>query len=630
MRGDLTQDSLPDILRAIYRQRKSGSLRLVQGQTRKEIFFELGAMIFASSNCKEDRIGETMLRHGFLSQNDYQRVQSHMGRGKRFGKVLVDLGIITERELIMNVTIQILDIIYSVFNWTTGTYEFTEVEKTVSDDLKLDLSTASIILEGVRRINDLSVIERGLGDLNRLIGPSTSPLMRLQTLNLKPIERQIIELTTQPVGLLKLLTSIKMPAEAVLRAVYGLLSAGVLDYYPAAKVSRLSGRLEVPAELKEQISAPGPVVKRKSTGSFRFDEMAIRRKLIPIIQNIAAGDAYALLGVQPGVTLEELQEKYFKLARELHPDRFLNASIELRTDIEEIFQRISEGYESIRQQITQPVQSTEDYFNTTASHRVETTVMLVEEENNTPLDTPTPTQVDPQQSETRPLQSTDLPITEEVEKESPDITEVVTRQLLEDPSARILESADPLLDTAEDEVIDEGTVALARQEESPENEQVIEIAIAEQSSPQTPPQSSLTPPELSRAEELFMKGRAYFQARDIPNSVKALRQAVRLNQNEPKYLLLLGHVLSSHQKWQKEAEEQFKQVLKIDPQNAMAHVGLGQLYSKIGLTKRAENEFREALRLEPNNPVARKGLQALDKDSDRRDSSGFISLFGRR
>lgn len=622
MRGDLTQDSLPEILRTIYKQRKSGSLRLVQGQTRREIFFELGAMIFASSNRKEDRIGETMLRHGFLSQDDYQRVQSHMGRGKRFGKVLIDLGIMTERELIMNVTIQILDIIYSVFEWTTGTYEFTEVEKSVSDDLKLDLSTASIILEGVRRIKDLSVIERGMGDLNRLIGPSTNPLMRLQTLNLKPLERQIIELTTRPVGLLTLLTSVKMPAEAVLRAVYGLLSAGVLDHYPAAKVSRLSGRLELPAELKEQISAPEPVVKRKSTGSLRFDEMAIRRRLLPIIENIASGNVYALLGVQPGVTLEELQAKYFKLARELHPDRFLNASIELRTDIEEIFQRISEGYESIRQDITAPA-TEEEYFNTASANKVKTDVIpTVEEELDTAASIST-------QAETRPLRNADLPITEEVKKEEDttkegDITEAVTRQLLEDPSARILEAVDPLSDTAEDEALDESSVSAAQEETS---EVAIEIPVQPPPPQHAPPQP---PPELSRAEELFMKGRAYFQARDIPNSVKALRNAVRLNQNEPRYLLLLGHVLSSHQKWQKEAEEQFKHVLQIDPQNAMAHVGLGQLYSKIGLTRRAEAEFREALKLDPENQVARKGLQALDKETGRGDSSGFISLFGRR
>ncbi len=607
MRGDLTQDSLPDILRAIYRQRKSGSLRLVQGQTRREIFFELGAMIFASSNRKEDRIGETMLRHGFLSQEDYQRVQSHMGRGKRFGKVLIDLGIMTERELLMSVTIQILDIIYSVFDWTTGVYEFTEVEKSVSDDLKLDLSTASIILEGVRRIKDLSVIERGLGDLNRLIGPSTNPLMRLQTLNLKPLERQIIELTAQPVGLLTLLTSIKMPAESVLRAIYGLLSAGVLDHYPAAKVSRLSGRLELPAELKEQISAPEPVVKRKSTGSLRFDEMAIRRKLIPVIENIAAGNNYGLLGVKPGVSLEELQEKYFKLARELHPDRFLNASIELRTDIEEIFQRISEGYESIRQEITASAH---------AERAEAMTPMVKEEDGHIDTTPPVPAQADPHQTKTHPLRASNLPVTEEVEQKHSDISEAVTRRLLEDPSARVLEVVDPLSDTAEEEAIDDSVVAMQK---SPEP------------APPAPPQPIPPAPqaETSRAEELFMKGRAYFQAKDIPNSVKSLRNAVRLNPNEPRYLLLLGHVLSSHQKWQKEAEEQFKRVQQIDPQNAMAHVGLGQLYSKIGLTKRAESEFREALRLDPENVVARKGLQSLEKEA-KSDSSGFISLFGRK
>ncbi|MCS6884165.1 MAG: DUF4388 domain-containing protein [Acidobacteriota bacterium] len=617
MKGDLAEDSLPDILKAIYKQRKSGSLRLMQGQTRKEIFFELGGMIFASSNRKEDRIGETMLRHGMLSQQDYERVQSHMGRGKRFGKIIVELGIMSERELIANVTIQILDIIYSVFNWTTGTYEFLEVEKSVSDDLKLELSTASIILEGVRRISNFSVIERGLGDLNRLIGPATNPLMRLQTLNLKPVERQIIEMTAKPVGLLRILVDVKMPADIVLRAVYGLLSAGVLEHYPPAKLSRFSGKLEVPEDLKEQVSAPEPVVKRRSTSGLRVDEMAIRRRLMPILQRIASGDRYALLEVKPGTSLEELQAKYFKLARELHPDRFLNTSLELRRNIEDIFQKISEAYESIRQEIS--VDSGPTFYL-----------------EDTRKDSP--------QSESQP--DPELPITAEMKKES-DISTAVTRKLLDDPSARLIDiQEDPMRDTAEEpalEETDEATELLASPTQADTAETAVEFAVTELQKPVTT--DTITSPTSAqtltrsteaeqnlKAEELFLRGKAYFQARDIPNAVRSLRNAVQLRPTEPRYLLLLGHVLSSHQKWQKEAEDLFKRVLQIDPNNAMAHVGLGQLYGKIGLSKRAETEFREALRLDPQNQIARKGLQSLERKSSgsREDSSGFISLFGNK
>src|SRR5438094_845586 len=129
MRGDLTRDCLPDVLRNIYLERRSGSLRLIQEHSRKEIFFEFGAMIFASSNRREDRIGETMMRHGSITQENFDLAQAQMGRGKRFGKMLIEMKLISERDLLANVTFQVLDIIYSVFNWSKGSYEFFEIEK---------------------------------------------------------------------------------------------------------------------------------------------------------------------------------------------------------------------------------------------------------------------------------------------------------------------------------------------------------------------------------------------------------------------------------------------------------------------------------------------------------------------
>ncbi|KAF0249024.1 MAG: Zn finger domain-containing DnaJ-class molecular chaperone [bacterium] len=84
-------------------------------------------------------------------------------------------------------------------------------------------------------------------------------------------------------------------------------------------------------------------------------------------------------------------------------------------------------------------------------------------------------------------------------------------------------------------------------------------------------------------------------------------------------------MLSNNQRWQREAEEQFRQVLDIEQVNVMAHLGLAQLYTKVGLARRAEGEFREALRIEPQNPVAKRGLNALLGD----ETAGIPSFLGK-
>lgn len=357
LQGDLIQDALPDVIRRIYTRRLSGELALTHHTVSKSIYFELGAIVFARSNDRADRIGESMMRNGLLSEADFRRASEAMGRGKRFGRVLVELGIVSERDLANAVTFQILGIIYSLFEWTSGQYRFTNQEKPVPDDLRLELSTANIILEGVRRIRDFSIIQRGMGDLNRLIGPSSNPLLRTQSLSLKPIERQLVNGINIPMNVLQAMMLVNGPPNATLQALYGLLSAGVLERHAAPVVNRETGQMEIPAEVVEQaVSAPPIVPPRaadaaaKRTGSLR----AVNMLLAMQARLETTNDPHEILGVSPHATREEIRDAYYRLARDFHPDRHLNAPLETRRQVDAIFARITEAYEAIRDGAEKP------------------------------------------------------------------------------------------------------------------------------------------------------------------------------------------------------------------------------------------------------------------------------------
>ncbi len=357
LQGDLVQDALPDVIRRIYTRRLSGELTLTHHNISKSIYFELGAIVFARSNDRSDRIGESMIRNGLLSEADFLRASEAMGRGKRFGRALVELGIISERDLANAVTFQILGIIYSLFEWTSGRYQFTNQEKPVPDDLRLELSTANIILEGVRRIRDFSIIQRGMGDLNRLIGPSSNPLLRTQSLSLKPIERQLVMGINVPMNVLQAMMLVNSPPNATLQALYGLLSAGVLERHTAPVVNRETGQMEIPAEVVEQaVSAPPIIPPRaadaaaKRTGSLK----AVNMLLAMQARLETTTDPHEILGISPYATREEIRDAYYRLARDFHPDRHLNAPLETRRQVDAIFARITEAYEAIRDGADKP------------------------------------------------------------------------------------------------------------------------------------------------------------------------------------------------------------------------------------------------------------------------------------
>jgi hypothetical protein len=380
MRGSLTKISIPELLRTIYIERHTGELILEQGEIKKQIYFELGQIVFATSNQEHDRLGQTLIRYGKLTPTQLSQFLEVMKPEFHLGQLLVANQILTERELTAYLTFQITDIIYSLFNWTVGDYEFaSEVENSPPEDLKLRFSTATIILEGVRRIADFAVVRRGLGDLNRLIAPNSSPLLRLQAITLKPLERQVLELVTRPMDLLQILIAVPEATRNVLQAAYGLLATGLLQQTSAPEISPRTGRFVVPQNVRRQAasaappqytaqttapqqpaspaldSTPPPAAPAASNvaqNTIANTSNDVTKEIAAMRQRLLTGDPYTILGLKPPASAVELRDAYYRLAMWFHPDRFIQWPRQVREEIEQIFNRLTESYNMIRASTT--------------------------------------------------------------------------------------------------------------------------------------------------------------------------------------------------------------------------------------------------------------------------------------
>jgi len=69
-------------------------------------------------------------------------------------------------------------------------------------------------------------------------------------------------------------------------------------------------------------------------------------------------------------------------------------------------------------------------------------------------------------------------------------------------------------------------------------------------------------------------------------------------------LMLRARVYAKNPKWQKQAEEQLKEVLSAEPANADAYFLLGQIYRSVGVDARADAMFRRVLQLRPRHAGA--------------------------
>src|SRR5262249_51073485 len=116
------------------------------------------------------RMGELLVREGKITAAQYERCQVVAAQsGRRMGEILVDFGYLKRRELLPAVRRHVEDILYSLFGWDRGYYHVT-VEPTASAErIRMSRHPASLVLEGIRRKLDRTMLEHLLGPPSTVI-----------------------------------------------------------------------------------------------------------------------------------------------------------------------------------------------------------------------------------------------------------------------------------------------------------------------------------------------------------------------------------------------------------------------------------------------------------------------------
>ncbi len=110
------------------------------------------------------------------------------------------------------------------------------------------------------------------------------------------------------------------------------------------------------------------------------------------------------------------------------------------------------------------------------------------------------------------------------------------------------------------------------------------------------------------AEALYRSGRMALAKQDFERAVEKLRECVWLRPEVGRYQQYLGAAQAEIPKMRKEAEQHLLKAIELDCMQTDAYLLLGKLYMKVGLPRRAEQQFREVLRWDPSNAVAEKLL----------------------
>ncbi|HEU5322240.1 MAG TPA: hypothetical protein VFX28_15660, partial [Methylomirabilota bacterium] len=117
-------------------------------------------------------------------------------------------------------------------------------------------------------------------------------------------------------------------------------------------------------------------------------------------------------------------------------------------------------------------------------------------------------------------------------------------------------------------------------------------------------------------QRYLMEGDVRMTVSDYANAVKVYQKLVDLEPDVPAYRLRLAIAMAIWPRTKKDAEREFLEAVRLDPDNADLHYQLGLYYKAMRVKSRAIAVLQTAVRLSPRHKQAREELESLSpKDS---------------
>jgi len=223
LKGQIAELPVPEILQHLSQSRSTGILTLVSGGARKALYMNEGRVVFASSNLPNDRLGELLIREGKITVEEYEASIRALSKGKRQGKVLVEMGALTPKDLWEGVQLQVKEIVISIFPWEEGTFHFEESSLPEKERITVDLDIVDLILIGLRRVPSTGRLQSRYPDPDLVLETQTGAGGPA----LEPYEHHVRELIDGERSVLDISRESEIGDNETLKVLYTLLASGL-------------------------------------------------------------------------------------------------------------------------------------------------------------------------------------------------------------------------------------------------------------------------------------------------------------------------------------------------------------------------------------------------------------------
>jgi hypothetical protein len=239
LQGDLSRIQLPDVLSFLSMIRGSGKLVVRNQHLERTIHWKEGEIVFANSNSPEHSLGQFLLRNGKISLAQYEESKRRVTAQTRHGKLLVQMGAISPKDLWWGVKHQALEILYSLFNWKEGTFAFVDsVDELAAERIVLAINTQSVIMEGIRRLDETARIKEKVPSVEMVFMKVPNATPDFRALDMSEHETAVYRNIDGKLTVRELIGKSEMTEFEVSRILFQLLSARLIEVAPEEKSFR--------------------------------------------------------------------------------------------------------------------------------------------------------------------------------------------------------------------------------------------------------------------------------------------------------------------------------------------------------------------------------------------------------
>jgi len=355
--GNIKDIGFPKLLVYLNRNRKTGILTVKTPFFTKKLFLHKGDAVFASSTDEDDRLGETFMKMGKITLEQYDKsVELLKKTGKRQGDILVELGFLTPQDIIWGVKYQVKDIIYSLFHLRDAEYEFIEKEIPSDGFITLKMSMGNLIYEGVKRIDNWTRIRSEMPDTDSVFRLSADPLSLFQGIELSPQDRKVLSLIDGRKKIREVIEDAGLGSFEALKILYVLWSIGIIEETTTIPVEAVAA--EHPRRAPAEPALLDEMLKPHSE-----EEESLLKRIDSIYPQLDSLSKYELLEIEAGADDETIKRNYYRLAKEFHPDRYFGVADDSgKTKLTAIFDAITKAYNSLKNE-----KDREEYLRATMS-----------------------------------------------------------------------------------------------------------------------------------------------------------------------------------------------------------------------------------------------------------------------